>query len=157
MVVIGFDKKHSVNDIASFLQNYNTVIYDKVTFSNLIKKTDLDKLSDIDLYEIETEMLSKNWLCCWGELTPFNLTHEHLHTRPERADILQRRIRLYNEDISFWKTFVNDFVDRYNNIALFRYYSDVNLPVTVEEMSPTQLTQEKLLEMECNQIFLISK
>ncbi len=154
MVAIGFDKEYNVREIFRCLQNSQVSPRSKITFFTSEKND--EKLKNICFYEVETRNLIDEWFCCWGGIYQLTLSREELHTDFHRMEYLQKRIRLFDDDISFWLDFSKNFVKQFGTIALFRFYPELTLPIKIQELKLEELTGNKLLEMECNQMFLIS-
>ncbi len=172
MVLIAFDKKHDLQEITSYLTQKCLTVYDEYWFDS----GDWGAMDDMRFFEVETENLAKNGLCCFGESFDFNQNYEILETlvgdggylyrltdkgfekteRTERS-VTERSIRLYEEDIAFWLSFIQDFTQKYGKLMVMRYYDDISVPYTTISLSADKINREHLLNIDNNQGLLVTE
>ena len=170
MVLIAFDKKHDSQKIISYLTQKGLTVYDEYWFDS----GEWGALNDMRFFEIETENLAENGLCCFGNSFDYKQNYEILETlvgdggylyrltdkgfekteRTERS-VTERSVRLYEEDIAFWLSFVRDFTQKYEKLMVMRYYDDVSVQSTIISLGADKITQEDLLNIDVNQGLLI--
>ena len=170
MVLIAFDKKHDLQKIISYLTQKSLTVYDEYWFDS----GEWGALNDMRFFEIETENLAKNGLCCFGNGIELNNQRRGLEELPDANAPLyiltengfektnetvgysyKRVIRLYEEDIAFWLSFIREFTQKYGKLMVMSYYDDVSVPSTTISLSADKITQEDLLNIDVNQGLLI--
>ena len=163
MIKLGYEKKHDFNEVSSFLSRYN-----------IKASTEKEFIKDLCFIEVETQLLSERGFCCFGHYREIfydvekeikermendpEFSHEKNKELPQLMRMNAKKLKkLHLEDLKFWMKFINDFMDNFDVLALYRYYEYILFNTGFVEVELKDFTDIHLLKLGPNQILKINK
>ncbi len=175
MVLIGFLKQEDMKEVADYSKELGLYVYEEYSLEKEVFLNSYEKkvIENYHFFNVENENLKSRAFCCLGNSEEYNgangivldglqkieITNKPLYNKLK--NILQKEkpeiIELFNTDINFWLSTAKKLVDEFSVFCLCRYYPNFTSALTVESKDISSLNKENLLDMDCNQIYIISK